>query len=113
MADIPVATNGQIDHHTIDRYTPAHAAVGFVMGIARAPWWLAVSTAVGWEVVESRLKQARPDLFHQPTEDTPENAVVDAAAWILGWGVGYRLTDPYPLKAAKPFIEPKLIDPTR
>ena len=31
------APEGCIDHHTIDRYTIAHAAVGFVMGVARAP----------------------------------------------------------------------------
>lgn len=109
MADLPHASVGHVDYHTIDRFTPAHAAVGFVMGVLRAPWWLAVSSAVGWEVVEGRIKEARPDLFYQPTLDTPENAVVDAAAWILGWGLGYRLRDPYPLKLA----QPKVIDPTR
>jgi hypothetical protein len=112
MADVPYAPEGYIDHHTVDRYTLAHGAVGFVMGVCRAPWWLAVSTAIGWEAVEAKLKEARPDLFHQKTQDTPENAVVDAAAWVLGWGLGYRLTDGYPLKAAKVY-EPKLIDPTR
>ena len=30
MADVPYAPEGYIDHHTVDRYTLAHGAVGFV-----------------------------------------------------------------------------------
>lgn len=110
------APEGYVDHHTIDRFTPAHLAVGFAMGLVRAPWWLAVGSAVGWELVEGAIKDARPDLFYQATTDTPENAVVDAAAWVLGWGLGYRLTDPYPLTFAKrdlSFRAPTLIDPMK
>jgi hypothetical protein len=103
---LPVAEEGQIDHHTIDRYTAAHAGVGFIMGLLRAPWWLAVGTAVGWELVEAPLKNSHPSWFFQPTQDTPANAVVDAAAWVLGWGIAYRLTDRYPIQTARP-VEPK------
>lgn len=102
--DLGTAKEGQIDHHAIDRYTAAHAGVGFLMGVCRAPWWLALGTAVGWELVEGPLKRRYPEYFFQPTVDTPENAVVDAAAWVLGWGLGYRLTDPYPLVEARPYV---------
>ncbi len=98
------AKEGEIDHHTIDRFTPAHFAVGAVMGLLRAPWWAAVGAAVAWELVEDPLKKRHPGLFYQPTIDTPDNAVCDAAAWVLGWGVFYRLTDRYPLVAAKPKV---------
>ena len=104
MTNVRKAQEGEIDYHTIDRFTAAHFAVGAVMGALRAPWWLAVGSAVAWELVEDPLKRARPDLFYQPTIDTPDNAVVDAAAWVLGWGLLYRLTDNYPLVAAKPKV---------
>jgi len=95
------AEEGEIDFHTVDRYTFAHMGVGALMGLARAPWWLAVGSAVLWEFVENPLKDAYPEAFHQRTKDTMGNSVVDAAAWVLGWGVMYRLTDRYPLLPAK------------
>lgn len=98
---INTATPGCIDHHTVDRYTFAHAGVGAVMGLLRAPWWLAVGAAVGWEIVERPLKEAYPHLFHQATNDTMDNAVTDAAAWIMGWAVTRRLTDGYALRWAR------------
>lgn len=97
------AREGEVDYHTIDRYTFAHAGAGFLMGILRAPWWLAVGAAVAWEFAERPLKQAYPDMFHAPTQDTPENSTADAAAWVMGWAYGHRLTDDYPLQPAKPY----------
>lgn len=99
MSDLPVrrAREGETDYHTLDRYTAAHAATGLAMGLARAPWPAMLVLAVGWEVVE-RIK---PEMFRQRTYDTAENAITDVAAVVLGWAVGYRLTDQYPLAWAK------------
>lgn len=92
---------GQIDYHHVDRYTLAHGVVGAVLGVFGAPWWLAVGGAVLWEVLENPLKDAYPEAFHAPTHDTVGNAVVDAAAVVVGWGVGSRIVDKsYPLKKA-------------
>lgn len=98
---VGVAAEGEIDHHTIDRYTLAHAAVGVAMGLIRAPWWVTVAAAVGWELVENPLKRAYPDAFAQKTVDTPDNAITDIAAWILGWAIMRRATDSYPLQLAR------------
>ena len=40
--------------------------------------------AIGWEIIERRLKELRPDLFPHPSQDTPVNALFDVAAVILG-----------------------------
>jgi len=98
------AREGETDYHTLDRYTIAHGVGGLALGLARASLPTMLVVAIGWEILE----RFRPDgfgMFRQNTYDTPENAVTDVAAVTLGWAVGYRLTDSYPLTWAKPRID--------
>ena len=97
---IRAARSGEVNYHTVDRFTLAHVAIGSFLGLVRAPLWLAVSSAIAWELVENCtiIRSMTP----YPTYDTPHNAVVDVAAWIMGWGLAYRLGDSYPLIAARP-----------
>jgi len=98
------AQEGETDYHTLDRYTIAHGVAGLALGLARASLPTMLIAAIGWEIFE----RFRPDgfgLFQQNTYDTPENAVTDVAAVTLGWAVGRRLTDNYPLTWAKPRID--------
>lgn len=61
--------------------------IGFLLGIGRVPWWAALGLAVGWELVENPLKRAAPQLFPVGIPDTIENASLDVAAWMAGYGV--------------------------
>ena len=78
------ALPGEINYEPIDRFTAAHAAVGFVMGAARVPMPLVITAAVGWEIIERPLKRAHSSLFPSQTQDSFQNATVDALAMILG-----------------------------
>jgi len=71
----------------IDRWTAGHAAVGAFYGAVKAPWWMALSLGVGWEVAEIGLKARVPLLFPRPSQDTVINAVFDVAAVMLGWAI--------------------------
>jgi hypothetical protein len=81
-----VALPGEINGDAIDRFTLAHFGVGVALGLLGAPTWVAAGWAVGWEIVEDRLKDALPRLFPNATHDTKENALTDAAAVLLGFG---------------------------
>lgn len=81
-----------INHQPIDRFTLGHLAMGVVLGAAGAPFPLAIGVAVGWEFAEVPLKKSFPQLFPHPSQDTLVNAVLDAVAVLVGWGVVRGLT---------------------
>ncbi len=81
-----VALPGEINYPAFDRFTIGHGAVGVMMGLIRMPWWAALTIAVGWEIVERPMKRNAPALFPNATQDTFQNALVDAAAMMVGWG---------------------------
>ncbi len=81
----PTARRGFINGNPIDRFTLAHAAVGGVYGWFGLPWSAVVALAIGWELLERPIKDAVPELFPHPSQDTAENALLDAAAVIGGW----------------------------
>jgi hypothetical protein len=72
----------------VDGYTLLHFATGAALARAGLPWWAAVVAAVGWELAEDRLKRRYPGIFPRSSDDSKENALVDAGAVMLGWGVG-------------------------
>lgn len=86
---------GEINHALVDRYTVGHAAVGVLLGLGRAPWWLALVVALGWEVVERPLKNAFPRAFPYATQDTLGNSLLDAGAMMAGWGAIKALPPPH------------------
>lgn len=78
------ALPGEVNYEPIDRFTAAHAAVGFIMGAARVPMPLVVTAAIGWEVIERPLKRRHPSLFPSQTQDSLANATFDTLAMIAG-----------------------------
>lgn len=79
------ALPGEINGDAFDRFTVGHAAVGVIMGLARAPWWAAIGVAIGWELIENPLKDRFPRVFPHATHDRFVNAATDAAAMVAGW----------------------------
>jgi hypothetical protein len=79
------AQPGQINYPLVDRFTVGHLAVGTMLGLIAAPWWLAVGTAITWELLEVPLKRTYPGLFPHRSIDTPINKVGDVAAMVAGW----------------------------
>jgi len=80
---LPGETNGD----PIDKFTLAHFAWGLGFGSVGAPWWVALGSALLWDIfVERALKDAHPEWFPVASQDTAEHIAVDAAAWMLGWG---------------------------
>lgn len=81
------AAPGEINGSPVDRFTIAHLAWGAGFGAVGASWWLALGAALVWDVfVERPLKNHKPSWFPNPTQDTAQHIVTDAAAWMLGWG---------------------------
>jgi hypothetical protein len=76
---------------TVDRYTIGHGMIGFLFGLASVPWWLTLTVAVGWEIIENPLKRAVPRIFPVGLPDTLANASVDVAAWMAGYGLARAL----------------------
>lgn len=76
-----------INEAWVDRYTLAHGAVGMLMGALRLPFWVAASTAVGWEAVERPLKAALPDVFPYNSQDSWKNMTGDVAGMLAGYGI--------------------------
>jgi hypothetical protein len=79
------AQPGEINGDMFDRFTIGHLAIGVLLGLVRAPWWVALPVAIGWELAENPLKDRFPKLFPHASHDTPANAVADVAAVTAGW----------------------------
>lgn len=77
----------------VDRYTVGHGMIGFLLGLARLPWWAALGAAVGWELIENPIKRAMPEWFPVGISDTAENAALDVAAWMAGYGAARLLPE--------------------
>jgi hypothetical protein len=88
----------QVGVEPVDRYTAAHGALGFVLGVWGAPWWVALGSTLLFELCEDALKRAAPSLFPVAAPDTWANSILDSAAWMAGWGVGRALPDPKPAR---------------
>jgi hypothetical protein len=52
--------------------------------------------AIGWEVLENQVKDAAPQLFPRPIDDTPLNAALDIVFLMSGWA-STQLLPPDPL----------------
>jgi len=78
----------RINEAPIDRWTAVHVGSGCVMGALGMPWWGALLTSVGFEVVENLVQPHVPSVFEGSADrDSPENTVLDTAALMLGWFV--------------------------
>lgn len=76
----------------MDRFTSAHAGIGITMAAFGIPWWATLASTVGWELLENRIKDARPDLFPYSSHDSIANSVSDSVAVMLGfWSTRYAM----------------------
>lgn len=78
------AKPGEINGDAFDRFTLAHFGAGAVLGLLGAPWWMVIAGALGWELLERPLKRNVPEMFPHSSQDTAQNAIVDAGAVIAG-----------------------------
>ena len=77
-----------INKRAADRFTLAHLAGGWIAGQLGATPGQALVVGIGWELLESPLKSAIPAAFPHASPDTAANALVDAAAFMLGYLLG-------------------------
>lgn len=86
MADL-IGINNDINVAAVDRFTLVHLVAGAALGKLGVSGLTAAGVAVGWELVENKLKDASPSSFPHPSHDTPANSIVDAMAMIAGWAL--------------------------
>ena len=95
------AMPGEINHDPLDRFTFVHASMGVLMGLFRAPWWVALLAALLTDTLERPLKYRFPYLFPNYTQDTAQHVVTDAAAWMMGWAAAKQLRDRAMIRKAR------------
>jgi len=76
---------GGINQTAFDRFTIAHFAMGVAMGVAGVPRLAALTVAIGWEIAERPLKRNFREAFPNPSQDSLQNATVDALAMTAGY----------------------------
>lgn len=69
----------------IDVYTGAHYGLGLIYGTTRAPWYVPLLFASGFELIERYAKAAEPKVFPVWTQDSLANSLMDIVAVMLGW----------------------------
>jgi len=71
-----------------DRFTLFHLLAGYVAKKFGISFTNTVIFSIAFEILESPLKQANPDLFPHPSPDTTTNMIGDTLAVIVGWNLG-------------------------
>jgi hypothetical protein len=77
-----------INKRAFDRFTLAHLAGGWLAAELGASPGQALVIGVGWEILETPLKSAAPAVFPHASPDTAANALVDVAAFFVGYLLG-------------------------
>ena len=85
-----VARHTEINGVYFDRFTLVHFAMGYLFGRAPLSEIEALIIAVGWEVIEDRLKTDYPRYFPNSTLDTKENALTDVGAFMLAFFISQQ-----------------------
>lgn len=68
-----------------DRFSLVHAAWGAVFELARIPAPVAIGAAVGFELVENRLKKAYAPMFPDDAPDGWQNSTGDVVSLAAGY----------------------------
>ena len=80
------ALPGEDNYGFVDRFTAGHAAFGVLAGLGRLPWWMTLASGLVFDlVIERKFKDAWPELWPNPTQDTWQNITGDTIAMMLGW----------------------------
>lgn len=75
----------------LDKYTLRHLLLGFLLEKAGATPIAAGLIAVGFELVEDRLKHKFPAIFPDASRDSKRNALTDVAAAVAGYYVAGKV----------------------
>jgi hypothetical protein len=78
------------NQEAFDVFTVVHFGAGVVKGAIGTPWWLALTLATFWEIIEDRLKETHPSWFPHSEPDSFRNSVIDVAAVMAGWAAGHK-----------------------
>ena len=80
------ALPGEDNYGFVDRFTAAHAAFGVLAGLGRLPAWATLASGLFFDlVIERKFKDAWPEIWPNPTQDTWQNITGDTIAMMLGW----------------------------
>lgn len=86
------ALPGEDNYHFVDRFTAGHAAFGVLAGLGRLPWWATLASGLFFDlVIERKFKDAWPELWPNPTQDTWQNITGDTIAMMAGWWIATKL----------------------
>ena len=85
-----LAKKNEINGVYFDRFTFLHFGSGYVFGKLPVNPIEALIVAVGWEIVEDRLKKSYPKYFPNATYDTKENALTDVGAFMLAYFISKK-----------------------
>ena len=88
--DVRPAQPGEINGSYFDRFTLVHFASGYAFGKLPISNIEALVIAVGWEIIEDRLKEQYPAVFPNASLDTKENALTDAFAFMLAFFISQQ-----------------------
>jgi hypothetical protein len=68
----------------VDRFTLVHFAAGAGITALGVPWQGVAVGSVAFEAAEQKAKDAHPDMFPNPSQDSFGNSICDIAAATLG-----------------------------
>ena len=77
----------KVNQSPADKYTAAHFGAGVLAGLGKVPPVTALLGAVIFELVEDELLRRTPGIFRDGGAEVKANALLDVAAF----GVGYML----------------------
>lgn len=73
----------------VDPWTVVNFSSGLATGLAEVSLGKAIGLIVLYEVGRSVLSSGKVKLFATPQQEIPENQVVDALVYLLGWKLGH------------------------
>lgn len=88
-------------HPAFDAWTPVHVAAGFLLGACGVPPGIALSLALGWELVEAETN-IRPAFFNSKRPEGAANVAVDVLSFTAGLVVGEAIRGRGPARAGSP-----------
>lgn len=78
------------NQEALDRFTFAHAGVGYLFGRLGVDWRSAIAGAVAFEALEDGLKRYAPAVFPHAEPDSKLNALFDVGAFLAGYAWATR-----------------------
>ena len=78
-----IAKKNEINGAFFDRFSLVHGLSGYLFSKTKITVLQATMLAIGFEILEDKMKKEIPQIFPNPTIDTKENALSDVAVFML------------------------------